>query len=197
MDDRANSPVEIEVLPATAERWPDLEALFDDHRTSCWCMFWRLQRANFQRLKGEEKKALFRDLTLNNEIQGVLAYENGQAVGWCAISPRENYLALENSRSLKRLDDRPVWSITCFFVNKDARRKGLMTALVKGAAAYARGCGAQIVEAYPIDMQAPLLAGKKLTGYSGYMGVASAFQAAGFVEAGRASETQLIMRLTL
>ena len=55
----------------------------------------------------------------------------------------------------------------------------------------------EIVEAYPIDMQAPLLAGKKLTGYSGYMGVASAFRAAGFVEVGRASETQFIMRLML
>ena len=84
-----SAPASIQILPATAERWPDLEALFGDHRTSCWCMFWRLKRADFQRLKGEEKKALFRGLTLNNEIQGVLAYENGQAVGWCAIAPRQ------------------------------------------------------------------------------------------------------------
>lgn len=197
MAEKAAPLAQIEVLPATAGRWPDLEALFGDHLTSCWCMFWRLKRADFQRLKGEEKKALFRDLTLKNEVQGVLAYEDGKAVGWCAISPRENYLALETSHSLKRLDKQPVWSITCFFVDSTARRKGLMTALVKGAVAYARQQGAGIVEAYPIDMQAPLLVGKKLTGYSGYMGIVSAFRAAGFVEAGRASETQLIMRYTV
>ena len=53
------------------------------------------------------------------------------------------------------------------------------------------------VEGYPIDMQTPLLAGQKLTGYSGFMGIASVYRDAGFVEVDRASETQLIMRLII
>ena len=59
---------------------------------------------------------------------------------------------------------------------------------------YAQGSGVQILEACPIDLQVPKLAGQKLSGCGGYMGIAEAFQEAGFFEAGRASETQPIMR---
>lgn len=72
-----------------------------------------------------------------------------------------------------------------------------MKALLSGATDYARSQGAGIVEGYPLDTQHPRLAGQKLTSYSGYMGIASVFRAVGFVEAGRASETQLIMRKSL
>ena len=41
------------------------------------------------------------------------------------------------------------------------------------------------------------MAGKSLTGYSGFTGIASVFREVGFVEVGRASETQLIMRYTI
>jgi GNAT superfamily N-acetyltransferase len=95
------------------------------------------------------------------------------------------------------VDEQPVWSIVCFFVDKAIRKRGLMVALVRGAVAYARSNGAQFVEGYPIDMQSPKLAGQKLGGCSGYMGIAAAFRKNGFVEVGRASETQLIMRYTI
>src|SRR5690606_24036668 len=103
-------------------------------------------------------------------------------------------IALENSRILKRVDDQPVWSIVCFFVDKSARKQGLMTEMIKGAVNYAQKKGAKIIEGYPIDMQSEKLAGQKLNSYAGYMGIASAYREAGFVEAGRASETQIIMR---
>ena len=50
------------------------------------------------------------------------------------------------------------------------------------------------LRAYPIDMQSAKLEGRKLTGCSGYMGIASVFREVGFIEVGRASNTQLIMR---
>ncbi len=89
-----------------------------------------------------------------------------------------------------------MWSIVCFYVAQTARRSGLMAALLRGAVAYARQQGAYIVEGYPVDLQTPPMSGKNLTGYSGYMGLASVYRDAGFVEIGRASETQLIMRYT-
>jgi GNAT superfamily N-acetyltransferase len=95
------------------------------------------------------------------------------------------------------VDDQPVWSITCFFVMKEARRQGIMEGLIKAAVEHAKSNGAQIVEGYPIDMQSPKLARQTFNSYSGYMGVASAFRSLGFEEAGRASETQLIMRFEL
>lgn len=193
-------PVEnVVIYPATAERWPDLESLFGAKGAygRCWCQFWRMKRADFNRLKGEGTKAALRAMTLANEVPGVLAYVDGRPIGWCSIGPRETYPALESSRTLKRVDGRPVWSIVCFFVAKDWRRRGLMAKLVRGAVDYAREQGAKIVEGYPVDMQAPNLAGQKLSGCAGYMGLAAVFRDAGFELVARASEDQLIMRYTV
>ena len=188
----------MEILPATAERWPDLEALFGQGgHGGCWCMFWRLKRKRFNELGTAGRKAALRDLTCEGPVPGLLAYAGGRCVGWCCVGPREGFSALENSRILKRVDDQPVWSIVCFVVARGSRRQGVLRALLQGALCYAQEQGARIVEGYPLDMQTPKLSGQNLTGYSGFMGIASAYRDAGFVEVGRASETQLIMRKAL
>ncbi len=194
-----NAQINYVIQPATPERWADLEMLFGRHRATntCWCMFWRLKRSEFNQMQSEEKKAALKEIVGKNEVPGLLAYDGQQVVGWCSLGPREQYRALENSRLLKRIDDRPVWSLVCFYVARPYRGKGVMQALVRRAVAYAEKNGARIIEGYPIDLQSPKLAGQKLTGYGGYMGIASVFKAAGFVEVGRASETQVIMRCTL
>jgi GNAT superfamily N-acetyltransferase len=186
--------MQMQVYPATAERWPDLETLFGTHRTSCWCTFWRIQRTEFNKLGGSEKKELLKQWTSEPLAPGVLAYEGGRAVGWCAVQPREKLLPMANSEILKPVDDQPVWSIVCYFVAKAARRHGVMETLLRGAVEFARENGAAIVEGYPLDLHTPLLEGKKLTGYGGYMGIASVYRKVGFVEVARASETQLILR---
>lgn len=189
----------LEIHSATAERWPDLETLFGEKGAyaGCWCMFWRLPRADFKKMKGEGTKAVLKEMTCKNEIPGLLAYVDGQPAGWCAVGPREDFAAIEASRVLKRVDDQPVWSVVCFFMGKPYRKQGLMTALLQGAMEYAREHGATMLEGYPLDMQSPPLAGQKLSTFGGYMGIASIYRAAGFVEVGRASETQLIMRREL
>jgi GNAT superfamily N-acetyltransferase len=190
---------QVEVVPTTAERWPDLEALFGKNGAcaGCWCMWWRLSRSEFKRLQGEGNKAMLKEMALGNRVPGLLAYSDGMPIGWCSIGPREQFAGLERSRTLTGVDDRPVWSIVCFFVVRPFRRRGLLAELVRGAVHYAQQQGAQIVEAYPIDTETPKLAAKKLTGVGGYMGIASTFRALGFVEVGRASETQLIVRYTI
>lgn len=187
---------DIQVVPATAERWADLEGLFGKNgaNAGCWCMWWRMERADFKKLKGDGTKAALHDMLLTDDVPGVLAYQDGQAVGWCAIGPREDFKALENSRILKRVDNQPVWSIVCFFVLKTHRQQGVTAALVQGTVEYAVSQGAKLIESYPIDLQHPQLSGQKFSGYSGYMGIASVFRSLGFVEVGRASDTQLIMR---
>lgn len=189
---------DVEIRAATPERWDDLERLFGPSGAyaGCWCMFWRLERSKFKHQKGEGNRQALKDMVAEGERPGLLAYVGGQVAGWCTIGPRESFAALESSRILKRVDGAPVWSIACFFVAKPFRRHGLMLALIEGAVRHAVEQGARIVEAYPIDLQSPKLQDQQLSSYSGYMGIASAYRAAGFVEVGRASETQLIMRYT-
>jgi GNAT superfamily N-acetyltransferase len=190
---------QITVKPATSECWPDIALLFGSNGAyaGCWCMFWRLERARFKQQKGAGNQQTLREMVDAGDVPGVLAYADGQAIGWCSIGPRETFIALESSRALKRVDRLPVWSIACFYVAKPFRQQGVMQALIGGAVQHAQAHGANIVEAYPLDLQTAKLEGQHLTSYAGYMGIASAFRAAGFVEAGRASETQLVMRYYL
>lgn len=160
-------------------------------------MFWRMKNSEFQRVRGAGTKTLFKEMTERNEIPGLLTYKDGMPVGWCSIGPREKYLTSERSQRLKRIDDQPIWSIVCFNIHKSHRRQGMMSSLIRGALEHAQNNGASLVEAYPTDLHSPLLTGKKLTGYSGFMGIVDAFKENGFEEVGRASETQVIMRCSV
>jgi hypothetical protein len=109
-----SSQMHLEVHPVTPERWQDLEALFGERGAcgGCWCMWWRLSRSQFEHQKGQQNREAFRAIVLSAEVPGLLAYKDGQPIAWCALAPRERYPVLERSRTLKRIDDEPVWSIT-------------------------------------------------------------------------------------
>ena len=190
MCSQAASPLDLEFRPVTPERWPDLEALFGEHGAygGCWCMWWRLKRSEFAKQIGQGNREALRRIVEAGEVPGLLAYADDQPVAWCSLAPRETFPALERSRTLKRVDDKPVWSIVCFFIAKSARRKGVMQKLLRAAVAYAQAHGAKIVEGYPVEPTG------SLSGASGFTGVASTFREAGFVEALRRSRAQPIMR---
>jgi GNAT superfamily N-acetyltransferase len=106
---------------------------------------------------------------------GVLAYLEGEPVGWCGLGPREAMPRLLNSRTIPRVDDVPVWSIGCFVVRPGHRRRGLTRSLLDGAVAYARSMGATCIEGYPVDPD-----GKRVSSSFGFVGFTSTFEAAGF-----------------
>lgn len=139
------------IHPATAERWGDLERLFAPSGAygGCWCLFWRVSSAEFAASGSAGNKRALRRLVATGRVPGLLAYDGGTPVGWVSVAPREAFLRLERSPKLKRVDDRPVWSIVCFFVARSHRRRGVMAALPEGAVARVRAEGGRIVEAAP------------------------------------------------
>jgi GNAT superfamily N-acetyltransferase len=181
---------DLRFYPLTADRWDDLEKLFGPRGCGgCWCMWWRLKRSEFGRLQGEGNKQAFKLIVDSGDVPGILAYADGQPVAWCAVAPREVYSALERSRTLKRVDDKLVWSVVCFFVVKSFRGKGMTGELLKAAIEYVRKRGGKIVEAYPVEPRKD-----KIPDIHAYTGLASTFRKAGFVEVLRRSETRPIMR---
>jgi GNAT superfamily N-acetyltransferase len=185
------APVDLAFHPLTPDRWTDLEALFGVRGAcgGCWCMVWRVPRAAWEAGKGDGNREAFRTLVESGAEPGILAYHGDVAVGWCAVAPRTLYPALERSRILKPVDDQPVWSVSCLFVAKAYRRKGVMTALLDAAAVFATSHGATIVEGYPVEPRSP-----NMPGPFAWTGVASAFQRAGYSEVARNSPTRPIMR---
>ena len=115
-------------------------------------MSWRLERAAFNRQKGAGNKAAMRSRVKDGHTPGILLYKNGRAAGWCSVAPRQEFVALERSRVWKPVDDCPVWSISCFFVAKEHRGRGLSVKLIKSAVSYARQQGAKIIEGYPQEL---------------------------------------------
>ena len=177
--------------PVTPAEWDDLQTLFAELGAleGCWCMWWRLKRADFQHQFGEGNRQALKQIVDSGQVPGLLAYQGERPIGWCSVAPREDFPVLDRSPVLKRVDDRPVWSIVCFVVATAERRQGMMGALIAAAVEYARASGAQIVEAYPILPEAS--ADPRWLVFSG---VRSAFERAGFVEVARRSKVRCIMR---
>jgi GNAT superfamily N-acetyltransferase len=180
-----------EFQPLTPERWPDLERLFGEHGAygGCWCMWWRITRSQFSKQQGEGNRQALHEIVASGEVPGILAYVEGEPVGWCSVAPRDSYPSLNRSRVLKKLDDTPVWSIVCFYVDKGHRSQGLTLDLIRAAIEYVRGQGGRVIEAYPTQPK-----GERLPPVSSYMGLPSLFEQAGFVECRRPSQSKVIMR---
>lgn len=189
---RASRP-KLTFAPLTPDRWSDFEALFGPKGAcaGCWCMWWRLPRRDWVAGKGEGNRRALRALVEGGQVPGVLAYEAGAPVGWVAIEPRERYPRFLASRTLKPVDERPVWSITCFYVARSHRGRGLQAALVDAAVAHVHRAGGRLVEAYPVDSSASL--GDAFL----YTGSAGTFERRGFREVARRSPTRPIVRKAL
>lgn len=181
----------VDFHPLTLERWADFENLFGPRGAcgGCWCMLWRLKRADFDRQKGDGNKQAMHALVAAGESPGILAYHDGQPVGWCAVARRADYPTLERSRVLKPIDDQPVWSISCLFVAKGWRNRGVSVALLKAAVEHVRRQGGNVVEGYPVEPR-----NVRMPDVFAWTGVPAAFRRAGFVEVARASATRPIMR---
>jgi GNAT superfamily N-acetyltransferase len=188
----------ITVVPATADRWTDVQVLLGgDGDRGCWCQYWRQSAGDYGRLgPGGGRRAL--RAQLDEAIPpGVLAYVGDEVAGWCGFGPRARMERLQRSRTIPTVDDVPVWSIVCFKVRVGYRRKGVARALLDGAVACARERGAPAIEAYPIDP-----AGQRLDVAFSYVGFVPMFTAAGFVQlvetdARSAGRPRILMRLDL
>jgi GNAT superfamily N-acetyltransferase len=183
----------IEFRPLVPGDWNNLEQLFGKRGASggCWCMWWKQTQAEFDRLHGEPNRLAFKSLVESGTVPGVIAYQDNEPAGWCAIEPRESYPRLERSRILARVDDQPVWSVTCFYIGKQHRRKGLMRGLLNAAIGWAVKNGANIIEAYPFVTQTGVRSS------AAYLGVVPVFLETGFVEVVRRTPRRLIMRKLL
>jgi GNAT superfamily N-acetyltransferase len=185
---------DLEFHPLTSGRWSDFEKLFGEHGAcgGCWCMWWRLKRSDFERQKGEDNRRAMKILVHSGEVPGLLAYAGDVPVGWCSVAPRDNFPVLNRSRVLKKIDEIPVWSVVCFFINKNYRNRGLSVRLLRAAIEYVKQQGGAVLEGYPVEPKTDIMPAA-----FAWTGLASAFKKAGFVEVVRRSQTRPIMRFSI
>jgi len=175
-------PARVVVRPVAPGDFEALAELFGPRGAcaGCWCMAWRLARAAWEAGRGAPNRARLARLVRASDRRappGVLAFAGARAVGWCSVAPRAEFVALVQKPSLATDWDERTWSVTCFFVAKDQRRRGLGQRLLSEAVRLARRHGATRVEGYPA---APPKQGGDLPAAFAWTGLPAVFEACGF-----------------
>ena len=170
----------MEVVAATIDRFEDVATMLGPKRPDasvCWCLSHRLDSRSDRELVGPARGEYVRSLCGRDQGPGVLAYEDGEVVGWAAVAPRSE-LPFSRSRKIPHVDALPVWSVWCIRVRPGHRGRGVSHPLLDGAVAYARSQGAPAVEGYPADNR-----GAKVDTTMAYVGTRALFERAGFTKA--------------
>ena len=175
------------IRPVTPDLWPALEDLFGKHGAcnGCWCMYWRIGSRYRQRDRSENKAA-FKTIVKRGPPPGLVALDGDKAVGWCQLTPRSDLPWLDRGRATKAIDDRPVWSISCFYVRRGYRGKGVTAALIEAALNAAKRARVPALEAYPRDAATHTV--------GAFTGFTSTFARAGFEEVARHQDGRPMLR---
>ena len=145
--------MQIEVVPATADRWPDVETVMGvrGDPSRCWCQYFRLRgKAWSAATPDTNRDALCEQVSGNRIPPGVIGYDDGEPAGWCATAPRTSYPRVQASPHWR--SDGDAWVVTCFVVRTGYRRRGLAGPLLEGAVELAAKHGATAVEGCAVDL---------------------------------------------
>jgi GNAT superfamily N-acetyltransferase len=178
----------LQARPLTPPRFGDIEQVFGDAGAArrCFCMHWRRPDGGF--FDHRSTRDRFADRVNEGRPPGLVGYLAEVPVGWVQLGPRDEFPTIERSRLLKPVDNVETWSINCFVTRVGYRRRGIATALLAAAKAFASDEGAKLVEGYPVD-------GDRSSAVDYFTGTLGMFQGEGFVEILRRDPTRPIVRL--
>ena len=196
---------ELRIVPANEASWEDVQAVFgergDPHR--CQCQRYKMSPGESWASVGWEELAFrLRAQTdcgrpRSRTTTGLVAYLDGEPVGWCAVEPRPAYprLLLKTrvpweGRAEDKTDE-SVWAVTCFVTRTGFRRRGISGALAQAAVGFARDRGARALEGYPMITEP----GREIMPVELNVGSRSVFEAAGFTEVTHPTLRRVVMRI--
>jgi len=186
----------MEIRAVTAAELGGVRELFASNSVTrgCYCMWFLRSGKEVMAGWGEGNRDAFERMTAGaGEAVGVLAFDDGQPVGWCATGPRSRYARALRSPILAGHDpaeDDDVWLVPCFFVRVGSRRAGLTEALLTAAVDLADRHGAAAIEAFPLAGAGPHRDDR-------YLGTEPLFAACGFTPVARPSARRVVMRRAL
>ena len=157
-------------------------------------MYYHTEGEFLTKSRAAENKQAKKDLIRKKRSHGIIVYFNGEPVGWCQYGQKPELPRLDASRSYQslKLDDKGkrLWRITCFFVDRNNRRRGIAGFGLNAALASIEKRGGGVVEAYPSKKPS---AGSSLM----WSGTVSMFQNAGFEIASELGKSRVVMRKTI
>lgn len=192
------------IVPANRADWSDLQAVLGSancHGRRCYCQRFKSPGSDWKNVSDEERAFRLRTQTSCGDpdapsTSGLVAYRDGEAVGWVSVEPRTAFPALRRSRVLwpgrdEDKDDAGIWAVTCFHTRPGHRRQGVAGDLVRAAVPFAREHGAKALEAYPMRTEP----GEPVSWGEAHVGTVAMFEDAGFVEVSRPTPRRVVMRI--
>ena len=197
----------VAIVPANEASWEDLQAVFGSRAdpSRCYCQRYKMRPKESWASVGAEELALrFRSQTDcghpgSGTTSGLVAYLDGEPVGWCAVEPRTAYPRLLLKTRVPwegRAEDKAdggIWAVTCFVTRAGFRGCGISRALARGTVDFARKCGARALEGYPMITQT----GQEIMPVELHVGSRSIFADAGFTEISHPTLRRVVMRIDL
>ena len=198
----SKAELELTIVPANEARRDDLAAIFGTRgdTSRCFCQRFKMAPGESWRSVGPEELAFrLRRQTdcghpRSRTTSGLVAYLDGEPVGWCAVEPRSAYPRMLRSNRVpwegrdEDKGDDSVWAITCFVTRTGFRKRGISRALARAAVDFARARGARALEGYPITTKEVILGEL-------HVGTEATFAAAGFTEVSRPTIRRVVMRI--
>jgi len=201
----STTDTKLRIVPANEASWEDIQGVFGTRGdpARCHCQRFKMQpRESWASVGAKELGSRLRAQTRcgqpeSETTSGLVAYLEGEPVGWCAIAPRSAHpRLLRNNRVpwVGRNEDKSddsIWAVTCFVTRAGFRRRGISSALARAAVDFARERGARALEAYPM-LTRP---GQDITWGELHVGNRTIFDAAGFSEVSRPTPRRAVMRV--
>jgi GNAT superfamily N-acetyltransferase len=178
--------------------WPALETLFGAKGAcgGCWCQTWRVERGGklWEETKGEPARLRMKELVQSGKANGILAFDGDDPVGWCSFGPRADFPRIETMKAYRHDDNDGAWSITCLFLSKENRGKGIARGLIREAIEAMRKRNVRVIEGYPVPLTKD---GKKLPAAFSWTGPQRVFEDAGFRLVQQLSASRPLVQLVL
>ena len=159
----------------------------------------RLKSSNPERKRIEWKKINRKDkraLVEKGKSHAILVYDNEIPIGWCQYGAKEELPRIDAGRGYRKVGplagDEKLWRITCFFVDRDYRGKGVAKLALNAALESITRQGGGIVEAYPVISE-------KMAAVAEWrwFGTPSMFKKEGFERIAPLGTSMILMRKTI
>ncbi len=141
------------VRPLDASTWPDFVQLVERHNGvwgGCWCMGFHPEMS---KTSAEHNRSAKERRVREGQAHAALVYNGPTCVGWCQFGPTDELPGIKNRRAYDEgVSALPDWRITCLFVDRKYRGRGVAATALAGALDETARLGGGTVESYPEDL---------------------------------------------
>jgi GNAT superfamily N-acetyltransferase len=187
---------EFSVKPLSSKTWPDFARLVEKHNGvwgGCWCIVFHYPGPGHVGGGPSENRSDKQRRVRQSKAHAALVYDGAKCVGWCQFGPTDELPGIKLKKAYEeRLSALPDWRITCFFVDRDYRHKGVASVALNGALKEIARLGGGTVESYPEDVE-----GRSVSGSFLYNATLAMFERQGFRRIRRLGKTHWVVSRTV